>query len=460
MSDARMTMSLQGVDKTAGAFRSAGGRMMSLKSLAIGLGSVLALRQVGRSLSRRITEMDELGNRASRLGMAARDIQKLDGTFAQLGIKAGTVDRLFQGMQRGLARPTAARALARIGMSLDDVRRLSPEQQFRAIGAAIAGMEDPVERSRAQVDLLGRASVEMNVLFSKGAAAFTDSLDAIGAAMPGVSDQAVEMADKVDDGMNILKRQFNATFNDALGRGIANAEKHFGRMDVAIPMMFHHVKGFVEDSVIAIENLAHNAGLIWYGISADWGKTLKWMLNGVVEFGKASANVMAESARQIWSAITTGTIDSAAMYRAVKNMEQALVPDFEALGIKLQEAIYPDRKAIAAEFRQTLTAAAEAVDLMTRAGGDGVADEIGRTARMAVDAVTRAASAVSAASYQAFTAAIRQPGGALAIAIGQRGGGATATANEPAARVQRDMQTIINELREHTRIWRGIGVTA
>ncbi len=460
MADARLTLRMQGVDNTGKAFGGVAGRIGNLKKLAVGLGSVLALHQVGRAISRRITELDELGNRASRLGVEASSIQRLDSAFDRLGIQAGTTDAIFRDMQRRLTMPAGARELRNIGLELDAIKGLKPEQQFMEIAAAIADVSDPIARSRAQMELLGRQSMNLNTLFREGGDVFKDSMQKIMDGVQTAGNDTVDMADKVDDGMRVLKESFKATFDRALGSAMEWAEKHFGRLDVAIPMMFERIKWFRAAAVAMLKNFGENAWHVWEGISRDWGETLRWMGRGAWEFVQSVGMMMAELGSQFWSLITTGEWDQQAITRQFRRLTDSLKPDLKALGIELVGAVIPDWEEFSREARSTLTEAAEATDRLTRESRGRVIDEIRDTARAAVDEVTHAASSVSASTYEAFTAALRQPGG-LEMAVSQRGAGVVGRGTDaPAERVAQDLRTIIGELREQTRIWQRLGVTA
>lgn len=52
---------------------------------------------------------------------------------------------------------TASTSLSRLGLSLDDLNKMSTEEKFNTITAALADMEQGAERNALGNDLLGKA---------------------------------------------------------------------------------------------------------------------------------------------------------------------------------------------------------------------------------------------------------------------------------------------------------------
>lgn len=89
----------------------------------------------------------------------------------------------------------AQAAFAGIGLSVDQLQNKSPAERFQMIADAIAGLPSPAERSRAAIQLFGKAGAELLPLFEGGAgsiAAAVDEANKFGLALTNEQGVAVE----------------------------------------------------------------------------------------------------------------------------------------------------------------------------------------------------------------------------------------------------------------------------
>lgn len=135
-------------------------------------------------------------------GIGIEALQELTFTAEQSGANAELLVNGLGRMQRTLVDAAggsreANAALEGIGVTIDELAGLNPEQQFERIGAAIAGVENPAERTAAAMAVFGRAGARLIPTFqqlasgrltpgrvitsdeAKAAEAFGDSLSAL-----------------------------------------------------------------------------------------------------------------------------------------------------------------------------------------------------------------------------------------------------------------------------------------
>jgi hypothetical protein len=143
------------------------------------LGQVLvggALVAGMRSMVMRTVEMgDRIAKTADSLGFSVGELQRYEFAAKRGGVGADRFTRSLQRMNRNLAEArrgtgTAKDTLREAGIELNDVNGVSRRSQdiFLDVADSIAKLEDPAERARVAVNILGRSGIEMIPLLSKG----------------------------------------------------------------------------------------------------------------------------------------------------------------------------------------------------------------------------------------------------------------------------------------------------
>jgi len=111
---------------------------------------------------------------ADQFGMTLKETAALKNTFDMVGVSvqqfalaSKTIDKTLSSASNGAAR--ASSAYAQIGVSVEELRAQSPEDQFKSVVIALAGVEDAGQRSALAIQLLGRQGAQMAGKFGKDA---------------------------------------------------------------------------------------------------------------------------------------------------------------------------------------------------------------------------------------------------------------------------------------------------
>lgn len=116
---------------------------------------------------------DEVAKMAKRTGFGVetlselRHVAKLSGSSIESlekGIKrmSSTIEDAKDGLE------TYTRSFDKLGLSVDDIAAMAPEEQFWAIANAIADLEDPTTRAALAMDFFGRAGTDMLPMLAAG----------------------------------------------------------------------------------------------------------------------------------------------------------------------------------------------------------------------------------------------------------------------------------------------------
>ena len=114
---------------------------------------------------------DEIQKMALRTGMSAEALSELKYAADSSGTSLADVEKGIRNMQRNITEGATGtvEALASLGLTLDQLRGMSPEDQFTAIGDALAKIEDPATRAAIAMQIFGRSGTALLPMFEEGA---------------------------------------------------------------------------------------------------------------------------------------------------------------------------------------------------------------------------------------------------------------------------------------------------
>lgn len=168
-------------DNTKAAFRSVNrnidGTTKAAMALSRAFGPIAAFASAGSLLAigkQAINSADQIQKMSKRLDISTealsqyRHVAKLSGTdFEQLAKAISRSQRVVADAEDGLK--TAERAITDMGLSVAELKRLSPEDAFERMGAAMAAIEDPFTRASVAMNVFGRGGREIIPMFADGA---------------------------------------------------------------------------------------------------------------------------------------------------------------------------------------------------------------------------------------------------------------------------------------------------
>ena len=197
----------------------------SLKTLvAIQVGGIIA-RGFARAASAALgyanslrSSIDETAKLARRTGIAVEalqgfqvaadlsGVQNLEGALQRLTISIGDA-------ANGVKEPQEA--FDRLGLSFAELQTLAPEDQFRAVAAAISDIPGEAERAAVAADLFGRTGVELLPLFASNLEEVEKRANRLGLVLSQDQTSAVE---EMNDALSLVQQ----TFDGIIGQVTAN----------------------------------------------------------------------------------------------------------------------------------------------------------------------------------------------------------------------------------------------
>jgi len=159
--------------------------------------------------------VDQTAKLAQRLGMGVESLQAL-----QMAAKFSGVDDASVALHKltiaigNAAESGKTEAFTRLGLDFQALEVMSPEEQFKAIQSAIAGLATPTERAAAAVAIFGESGVELLPLMNQNLAEVEDRMRRVGAIVGPDQTQAIE---DMNDALALVKASFNGIAATVLG---------------------------------------------------------------------------------------------------------------------------------------------------------------------------------------------------------------------------------------------------
>lgn len=246
---ANATSKASGELKTAG--QSTSVMAQGLKMLGPTLAATFSIGAVTRFIGSIIEAGGELADLSKRVGISAESLQRLKAVGAESGVELETIARAATMMSRRLAGgdDSAAAAIKELGLSVGNLRAMKPDAAFLTIGSALAGIQDPMERTALGFKIFGRQWDEVSQMVTtdmrevaEGADAMSDAtvkrLDEMGDAYERWKNRALVAIGEVLAGDSLLERiqKSRRELNEGLvGPEVARPDLGGGGVNIGLP---------------------------------------------------------------------------------------------------------------------------------------------------------------------------------------------------------------------------------
>lgn len=188
---------------------------------AVGLGAAVW------GLSGRIGDLAGVADKAAQTGLSGAFLQQLEFAADQSGVSAETLTGGIKKLtvmigKAGDGSKEASDALGSIGLKLEDLQKLSPEQQFEKVAAGIGKIPTAAGRASAAVKIFGKSGIEMTGLFAGGLDDITKLMQDAKDIGIGLDDEQLAQVAAADDSLQKMYASISAMV-DQVAVGLAPA---------------------------------------------------------------------------------------------------------------------------------------------------------------------------------------------------------------------------------------------
>lgn len=187
---------------------------------------------------------DSVGKMAKRTGFSTEALSELSFAAQQSGTTIETLENGVRKMQRTIAdagqgSKTAADALGMLGLSYQQLSRLSPEAQFKLIADRLSQIKNPTTRAALAMQVFGKSGTAMLPMLEHGAAgieALQQEARALGLTISGQDAAAAE------------------EFTDALGRLWKVVKMSTFQIGAALAPALQQLSGWVTKVIVTFND--------------------------------------------------------------------------------------------------------------------------------------------------------------------------------------------------------------
>ena len=230
-------------------------------AVAVGKATVVAAGTVGaatyKMASSTSQHADEIDKMSQKLGMSKKAYQEWDYVLSQAGVDITSMSTGLKTLTNKLDQAkngskSAQEMFTKLGISAEDMKKMSREEIFDAVIKGMQGMQDSTERAALANKLFGRSGQELSALFNttaKDTEEMKKRAHELGMVM---SDDAVKGGVALVDTMDTAKRSIGGFKNsvgtaaipiiqklaDMLIKGVPKAQALFAKFTPVVTVLF------------------------------------------------------------------------------------------------------------------------------------------------------------------------------------------------------------------------------
>lgn len=191
---------LRGVGEIEGRMKSAAGTISTIGKTIAGAFSIAAVTGAIKSYTEFAGSITDM---SAKSGIGAEALQRLKYAAEQNGgsleMVTGAIVKMGANLVGG--NKSAVGALNALGLEVDKIRGMQPDQAFTSIADAIAKVPDPMAQSKLAMDLFGKSGAELLPMMKGNLSETAAAADRLGIVM---SESAVAAGDRFGDQMDTL----------------------------------------------------------------------------------------------------------------------------------------------------------------------------------------------------------------------------------------------------------------
>ena len=283
----RLNLLLTAKDNTRKAFstlgRSLGVARRAVFSFKSALGGIVGIAGLGLLVKRTLETVDANKKLADRMGLSTKQLGGYELAATLAGESINTVQKALEKMEKNLGETemglsTAKLGVDALGIELEKINRLSPDERFKQIADGIAALSTQQEKNVVATQLFGKAGAKMIQVFEMGSKKLTEMQEAAVALGISLNEFASAQIEKFNDKLAVLILHAKGIFRTFVVALIPAMTK-------VVDITMNWLKSWSQDG--GPERAAKNVAEFILGI----GRGILTMTDNMLKFGKYTAQM-------------------------------------------------------------------------------------------------------------------------------------------------------------------------
>ena len=290
-----------------------------LKGLIGGIGVFAALKSAATQFYSALNAGGDLVDLGAQTGVAVDKLMVLQMAFEHAGLGAAALQPTLAKLQRNIAEAANGSAEARakfadMGVNLQEIAYLSPDEQLKKVGEAIQKIENPSQRAAAAMEVFGKGGAKVLSVFSAGgleeiaetignqaalmvvnAGIFDKASEVLGSAGTKVQGffvgVASEVMPQIMDAMDALNKIDLSHIGQAFGDAIAFWINYFRNFGTQGELIYNTLKLAFMESVNSLNDALQTTWVqVYSNLKLAFGNAINFLVTEMsVAFAKVAA---------------------------------------------------------------------------------------------------------------------------------------------------------------------------
>ena len=255
----------------------AGASLAKFAKVGAAAASAVAIAMVALT-KQSLAQIDVLAKQARSLGLTTEAFQKMTLVAGEAGVEAGALSSMLGLMQRNiveLSKGTALQvaAFGQLGLSIQDLQGLAPDEQFAKVAEALNGITDPAQKTATAMEVFGRAgrsAINMLEGYRAKAEEAAEFQRRFGIAVSQTTSDSVERANDAVGRLSMVMAGLGNRMAETVAPAIektANALIDFAAAIVGVESELEKLTDTVERQIYALSNVGAEVKLSLLGVA-------------------------------------------------------------------------------------------------------------------------------------------------------------------------------------------------
>jgi len=263
-------------------------------------GVLIAATALAVFVAKAFMAIDDVAKLSKQLGLSTESITAYSLAAEQAGIDNTTFTKSLSKFNRTLGEAKlgigeGATAFKQLGLSQQDVAKMSPDDALNAVAEKLSKVKDKAIQAALAQDLFGRAGGKLIPLLdggAKGLAAFREQADRLGISFNSLDAQKVENA---NDALGLMKKSFTGIFTQ-LAIKVAPFVERFAELVTNAVVDFRNntlpiIIDWVNTAIKAFRGFLEKVLPVFFSFANGVADALNWGIDMFIAFGNIVAEV-------------------------------------------------------------------------------------------------------------------------------------------------------------------------